>query len=57
MTQAIGHEQNKGIIMEKLAYPKIGKLAAIILHKVKYKNSRIQWIQQAMSDMDFSKLK
>lgn len=42
--------------MEKLAYSKIGKAVCTILQKVKYKNSRIHWIQQAMADMDFSKL-
>lgn len=44
-------------IREKVAYSKAGYMVAKVLQSRVYKNSRIHWIQQAMADGSFSKLK
>jgi hypothetical protein len=43
-------------IREKAAYSKAGKAMAKALQHLMFRNSRVHWIQQAMADLDFSKL-
>lgn len=42
---------------EKLAYSRIGKVIATVIRAVAFRDSRIHWIQQAMADADFSKVR
>lgn len=44
-------------IREKLAYSKAGYMVAKYLQAKVYKQSRVHWVQQAMADGAFSKLK
>lgn len=43
-------------IREKLAYSVIGKLVARLIRNKFYPNARIHWIQQALAEMNFSRV-
>lgn len=43
-------------LREKMAYSKVGKMVATVIRDRCYKGSRVHWVQQALADMDFSKL-